>query len=173
MMDGWVVGSEEILYFERCKHMVWNFAMLPPIVKKLLKVAKLALFGLLCVVLVYIIASAIFHATYTSFCNVRGSNERRVSQTMDITDNTYRLGGIGNIGVGSTRQEVVDAVERRNALIRIFHHDIPPSRYNFFSEPHSLSGSTLGFYRVRTWNAIEFLFDENDRVVKIRVTPMF
>ena len=47
------------------------------------------------------------------------------------------------------------------------------SRYVFLSEPHSLSDSTLGFYRVRTWNAIEFLFDENDEVTKIRITPMF
>ena len=92
---------------------------------------------------------------------------------MDITDNTYRLGGIGNIGIGSTRQEVIDAVEKRNAIIRVFGHEIPPSRYNFLSEPLSLPDSTLGFFRVRTWNAIEFLFDENDRVTKIRITPMF
>ena len=138
-----------------------------------MKVIKLALFGLLCVVLVYIIASVTFNATYTNFCNVRGSNERWLSQTMDITDSTYRLGGIGNIGIGSTRQEVVGAVERRNALIRILYHNTPPSGYHFFNEPLSLSGSTLGFYRVRTWNAIEFLFDENDRVSKIRITPMF
>jgi len=92
---------------------------------------------------------------------------------MDITDDTYRLGGKENIGLGSSRQEIVRAVERRNALIRIFGDNLPPSRYVFLSEPHSLPDSTLGFYRVRTWNAIEFLFDENDEVTKIRITPMF
>jgi len=147
--------------------------VLPPRAKKLLRVIRLALLGVLCVLLIYIAGSVIFYTTYTNFCNLRGSAQHRVSQTMDITDNTYRLGGIGNIGIGSTRQEVIDAVEKRNAIIRVFGHEIPPSRYNFLSEPLSLPDSTLGFFRVRTWNAIEFLFDENDRVTKIRITPMF
>ncbi|MCL2368946.1 MAG: hypothetical protein FWC72_08105, partial [Oscillospiraceae bacterium] len=105
--------------------------MLPKKVKKSLKVAGLALAGLLCIVLsvflIYIASSAIFHASYTNFCNLRGSNQRWVSQTVDITDDTYRLGGIGNIGIGSTRQEVENTIERRNALIRIFDSDIPPA----------------------------------------------
>ncbi|MCL2564728.1 MAG: hypothetical protein FWE24_02810 [Defluviitaleaceae bacterium] len=55
----------------------------------------------------------------------------------------------------------------------IFCDFLPRSGYVFLEEPRYLPGSTLGFYRVRTWNAIEFLFDENDRVTKIRITPMF
>ena len=142
-------------------------------IKKTIKVICLALLGLLCVVLMYIGSATIFIKTYTNFCDLRGSNQRWISQAVDITDNTYRLGGIGNIGIGSTRQEIERAVSRRNTLIDIFVGEIPPSRYTYLSEPHSLPESTLGFYRIRTWNAIEFVFDENERVTKIRITPMF
>jgi len=140
-------------------------------VKKIIIVVGLALLALVCIPLIYIAGVVNFYATYTSFCNLNGS--RWVLGAMDITDNTYRLGGTENIGVGSTRQEIVNAVERRNTRIEFFYTNNPLSRYIFLSEPHSLPDSTLGFYRVRTWNAIEFLFDENDEVTKIRITPMF
>jgi len=146
-------------------------AWLPKRVKKIIIVIGLALLGLLCIPFIYIAGVTNFYATYTSFCNLNGSSW--ALGTMDITDNTYRLGGIENIGIGSTRQEIVNAVERRNTRIEIFYTNRPLSRYIFLSEPHALPDSTLGFYRVRTWNAIEFLFDENDEVTKIRITPMF
>jgi len=140
---------------------------------KVIKIIGFTLIGLLCIVIIYIAGFTIFHATYTDFCNLRGSNQNWVSQTIDITDNSYRLGGTGNIGIGSSRRQVINAVKRRNILIRIFAEGPPHSRYVFLSEPQFLPDSTLGFYRVRTWSAIEFLFDENDRVTKIRITPMF
>ena len=153
--------------------MVWNVVMLPKTVKKLFKVTGLVLSGLLCFIIIYAAGSAIFHATYTSFCNLRDSNQLCISQTtsITITDTTYRLGGIGNIGIGSTRQEIINSVETRNVLIRIFGDGPPCSRYIFLDEPFNLPESTLGFYRVRTWRAIEFLFDDDDRVTKIRITP--
>ena len=109
---------------------------------------------------------------YANFCNLRGSNRRWRSETVDITDNTYRLGGIGDIGIGSTRQEILNAVRRRDTLASIFCDFLPRSAYSFFNEPFNLPYSTLGFYRTRTWSAIEFLFDENDRVSHIRITRM-
>ena len=129
--------------------------------------------GLICLIIAYIAGVIIFNSSYTNFCNLQGSPQRWISQTTDITDNTYRLGGIGNIGIGSTRRQVINAVNRRNTLIRILGDDLPPSRYGFLNEPYNLPDSTLGFYRVRTWNVIEFLFDEDDRVTKIRITPGF
>ena len=153
--------------------MAGSFVSSPKVVRTILKGGSLIFLGLLCIVLLYIASLIAFGATYTNFCNLRGSEQVWISQSIDITDDAYRLGGIGNIGIGSTRQEIVTAVEVRNILIRIFGDHIPPSRYSFFDEPRYLPGSTLGFYRVRTWNAIEFLFDENNRVTKIRITPMF
>jgi len=150
-----------------------NFTIMPKKTRKSIKATGLVFLGLLCVVLLYIAGYVIFNATYTNFCNLRGSDRPWSFHTVDITDDTYRLGGIGNIGIGSTRREVVCAVRRRNVLNRLFDDNIPPSRYAFLNEPSSLPGSTLGFYRVRTWNSIEFLFDENDRVTKIRIAYMF
>jgi len=125
-------------------------------------------------VCVFIIGFFAFNsALYVNFCNLRGSNQRWIRGTVDITDNTYRLGGIGNIGIGSTRQEILDAVRRRDILASIFCDFAPRSTYRYFDEPFNLPYSTLGFYRTRTWSAIEFLFDENDRVIHIRITPMY
>jgi len=142
--------------------MIGNFTILSKYGKKILKWFGI---GLLIVFLTLFIGFEYVNRWYTNFCN-------STSITLDITDSTSRLGGIGNIGIGSTRQEIINAVERRNILNSIFHDQIPPAGYIFFSEPFNLSGSTLGFYRTRRWNAIEFLFDENDRVTKIRITPM-
>jgi len=132
------------------------------------------LFSLVCVVIMYIVGGMIFMATYTSFCDVRDSDQRRVQvYRIEITD-PYRLGGIGNIGIGSTRREVERAVARRNFLIRVFYHNgLPPSTYSIFNNnPQVLPDSTFGFVRARTWNLIEFLFDEDDRVIKILITPI-
>ena len=146
--------------------------MLTKICKIIIKSVCVVIIGLLSVVVIYYVGFFIFHTTYTDFCNLRGSNERWISQTIDTTDNTYRLGGIGNIGIGSTRQEIETAVSRRNFLIRIFSDGLPNSRYLFFNEPYALPDAALSFYRVRTWNAIKFLFDEHERVTKIRITPV-
>ena len=142
-------------------------------IKKTIIVIGITLWSLLYVVLMYIGGFIIYNATYTNFCDLRGANQRWISQTIDITDNTYRLGGIGNIGIGSTRREIERAVSIRNTLTVIFGDNVPPSGYRYLSEPHALPDSTLGFFRTRTWNAIEFVFDENDKVIKIRITPMF
>jgi len=95
-------------------------------VKKIIKVAGLVLLVLLCIPLLYIAGYTTFHATYTEFCTLNGSHW--VLGTMDITDDTYRLGGVENIRIGSARQEVVNAVRRRNALIRFFPYNTPLSR---------------------------------------------
>jgi len=139
-------------------------------IKKLLRVLVIVILTPICVYLIGFIA---FNSGYTDFCNLRGSNQSWIRETVDITDSTYRLGGIGNIGIGSTRQEILNAVRRRDALASIFCDFLPRSAYNYFNEPFNLPYSTLGFYRTRTWSAIEFLFDENDRVVHIKITPMY
>jgi hypothetical protein len=128
---------------------------------------------LLTPVCVFIVGFFAFNSgLYVNFCNLRGSRQRFISETVDITDNTYRLGGIGRIGIGSTRQEILNAVQRRDTLASIFCDFLPRSAYSFFDEPFNLPYSTLGFSRTRTWNAIEFLLDENDSVTHIRITPM-
>jgi len=132
----------------------------------------IAILGLVCLIILYIAGIGIFNSSYRNFCNLHGREERWISYTIDITDDTYRLGTASGLGIGSTRREVIRAVNMRNFLIAFFSEGEPASRYIFFDEPFNLPGSTLGFYRVRTWNAIEFLFDDNDQVVKIRITPM-
>ena len=137
--------------------------------KKILNAIAVFALVVCSIVIAYGLAFNIFMSTYTEFCNIQG---RQWDQSLDITSPTYRLGGIGNIGIGSTKEQVVRAVNRRNALGLVFDPDTPRSRYFFLETPLHLPESTLGFYRVRTWNAIEFLFDERDRVTKIRITPM-
>ena len=124
-------------------------------------------------VFVFVIGFYAFNSElYTDFCNLRDSHQRWLRETVDINDNTYRLGGIGNIGVGSSQQEILNTVRRRDTLAHFFCDFLPRSAYVFFDEPFNLPGSALGFYRTRTWSAIEFLFDENDMVIHIRLTPM-
>ncbi|MCL2373477.1 MAG: hypothetical protein FWC78_08780 [Defluviitaleaceae bacterium] len=139
---------------------------------KVIKWIILAALTLAIFVVIVEVGNNFVNTSYTNFCDLRNSKQAWISQTIDITDNRYRLGGIGNIGMGSTRQDIVGAIRRRNILIWLFYDNSPRSNYRFLNEPHNLPGSIPGFYRARTWSAIEFLFDENDRVTKIRITPM-
>ncbi|MCL1787516.1 MAG: hypothetical protein FWG38_05980, partial [Defluviitaleaceae bacterium] len=122
-------------------------------INKVIKIVCFTLLGLCGLVAAYFVAFFVFNATYVNYCNLRGAQQNYAFQTVVITDSTYRLGGMGRIGVGASRQQVINSVERRNTLIRLFGDDIPPSRYVFLDEPLALPGATLGFYRVRTWNA--------------------
>jgi len=93
----------------------------------------------------------------------------------DITSERYRLGGRGlvqnRIGIGSTRDEVEASYWRRRNAAHMW-GEFPQNMYRATSE-EDLRLSKEGFgFRSRNngdWMFAEFMFDENDIVVKMRV----
>ena len=86
----------------------------------------------------------------------------------DIVSEQYRLGGRRRhkIGIGSTREEVKADFSRRQA--NSFWMDRPIAYHEFF-EPWSLPSAGFGFASSHLWTFVEFEFDQNDVVTRMRI----
>jgi len=83
----------------------------------------------------------------------------------DITSERYRLGGRNRISVGSSRREVERDFTHRWQMAR-FWLEFPG---NIYGEFHDSPGAEFGYFTSRNWERVEFWFDENDRVTKMRI----
>jgi len=97
---------------------------------------------------------------------------------LDITSEEYRLGGREShenlIGIGSTREDVENSFERRRDNLSRW-GEFPQNIYREIEEQHlRLSNAGFGWVSSRSgWRSVEFEFDENDVVVKMRLGLMF
>jgi len=83
----------------------------------------------------------------------------------DITGEQFTLGGRNRIGVGSTRAEVeADYWQRRANPFQ----DCSCSRIRRWSEPSSLENA--GFWYSQHFTVVEFEFDENNIVIRMRIS---
>ena len=87
----------------------------------------------------------------------------------DIIGESYRLGGFAfrSIGVGSTRSAVVNDFHRRSHRHNIWRER--PCGLGLLNSSFSLENAGFGFYHSGTGHFIEFKFDENDIVIRMRV----
>lgn len=96
--------------------------------------------------------------------------------SFDITSKEYRLDGRGGnrIGVGSTREKVKASFERRRRNASTW-GEFPQNIYREIEEQHlSLPNASYGWVSSRSgWIFVEFEFDENDIVVKMRMGPWY
>ena len=88
---------------------------------------------------------------------------------IDIVGEQFTLGGPmwRRIGIGSTREEVEADFERRRENAARWVDRI--SVHVKFDEPHSLPNAGFGYATSDLWNFVEFEFDENDIVTRIRI----
>ena len=91
----------------------------------------------------------------------------------DIVDEQYRMSGPTwrQIGVGSTRSQVEKDFARRRLVHSILRDHGRPGGIGIWPETHtSLPNVGFNYYHVGgSWRFIEFEFDENDIVIRIRV----
>ncbi|MCL2376522.1 MAG: hypothetical protein FWC76_03895 [Defluviitaleaceae bacterium] len=91
----------------------------------------------------------------------------------DIVDEQYRMSGPPwrQIGVGSTRSQVEADFARRRLVHSILRDHSRPGGIGIWPEAHtSLSNAGFNYYHVGgSWRFIEFEFDENDIVTRIRI----
>lgn len=88
---------------------------------------------------------------------------------IDLISEQFTLGGPmwRRIGVGSTREEVEYDFERRHEnSIRWADGSFG---YRKYYKPRSLPNAELGFISTQLWTYVEFEFDENDIVIRIRI----
>jgi len=90
----------------------------------------------------------------------------------DIIGENYRLGGFAfrSIGVGSARSAVVNDFYRRSRRHNFWRER--PCGLGILSSPFSLEDAGFGFYHSGTGRFIEFEFDENDIVIRMRIGGM-
>jgi len=86
----------------------------------------------------------------------------------DIIGKSHRLGGFArrSIGVGSTKREV-EADFRRRSRMHTFWCE-PPCGMSVLNSPASLQNAGFSYYHVRTTEYVDFEFDENDIVIRMR-----
>ena len=86
----------------------------------------------------------------------------------DIIGESHRLGGFArrSIGVGSTKR-AVEADFRRRSRMHTFWCE-HPCGMRALSSPASLQNAGFSYYHVRTTEYVDFEFDENDIVIRMR-----
>ena len=93
-------------------------------------------------------------------------NDTKTLVFYDITGEQYRLGGRGQnrIGIGSTREEVVENFEMRQRNSQIW-GEFPQNQVRDIPTPDN----GFGFFERSSWREVEFEFDENDIVTRMRI----
>ena len=88
---------------------------------------------------------------------------------LDIVSEQYKLGGRRQhlIGIGSTREDVKADSNRRRANYRLWVDR--PILHHEFTEPHSLPTAEFGYGSSFRWTFVEFEFDQNDVVIRMRI----
>ena len=91
----------------------------------------------------------------------------------EITDEQYRMSGPPwrQIGVGSTRRQVETDFTRRWLVHSILRDHARPGGIGIWPQEHTtLPNAGFNYYLAGgTWRYIEFEFDENNTVIKIRI----